>query len=268
MKLPIKIVKSLNGLSGISSEDPDKFSSSLSLVRIGKVFKTTSFNRLEELSNFLIKQERDFQTILEVGAGDGIASLRLMKNLNYKKYFLTDKYIELYVREGNRKIELFDTEGNLQLLQKSKFMIYLDPYKAWPSPLEILTTSIFKQKEDISNLKKVYCISPKVKSLNKNIHIKEYDLLDPWNDGKADLLLSNNLLDKFTKDKPIINKFIHNLFNSLNEGGMMAVGENTKGEDTKKEQVSIFHKKSDKKLECVEIINGGSVTHNFFKVFF
>lgn len=265
-KVPFKRGVVSNPLQ-VFSDDEEKFSAAMKSFRIGQITKHTKYNRHEKTQDFLKKWSSENlinPVILDIGASDGITSLELMNNMgnSFKRYFITDYNLKCtYIKKGNRTY-FFNQADNCFLIATPKFVFY--PNDKWFFDLFF--------KKIINRLKKasreeLLLINKKLQKKSESdsrIKILPYNVLEPWNMEKADILIVGNLLQRgYFTDAEIV-KGIINCYNALKEYSILIIVRNeaTKSAD-EIERSSIYLKQgSINKMELLTHINGGIEIHD------
>lgn len=270
MLLPIKIknstilpffFKTNYGLRGLLSNNESSFNKSISIIRIGKYFKTSFFNRFSETENFLYNYKKKFNFICDVGASDGSSSYGFINNLNYNKYCLVDKYINLKINEDGNNIYLYDSSLNLHMLETKNLIIYLDPLKKNFNILNYMINLFFKNNK-LDKLKDIQCINPLINQNDKKIEIIEADLMIDFNTSmKFDLIIVENLINKIHHDDKLLRNFKKNIVKMIANEGIVILGENNLNE---KENATIYSYK--KKFMIIHKIGTGSVSEGYLNL--
>ena len=254
MLFPIKIKllrREKLSLTDIINSDPIKKLNALNSVRIGRIYKTTAYNRFPLTINFLGDRSNFYDIIHDIGCSDGTSSLDLIKKLNFHSFFCLDKYIKLKLGFHKSNPVLMDWENNVHMYENKYALFYLDPFKIHYSPFEYLVSKFFSKKNFYSNLqsKVVELINPKLNNY-PNVYFRNFDIFEDDLEKKSDLIVVFNLLNKFTHKK-IQKKCLHFFKKNLNTGGLVVIGENQP-----EERASIYEKKDN--LNLIKTINGGS----------
>ncbi|MDC0140894.1 hypothetical protein OAI62_00350, partial [Pelagibacteraceae bacterium] len=80
MLFPIKIKTKKEKqyfFENLKSDNVELRLNALNKIRIGKVFKTTNFNRIKLTTKYLKKNFTNFKNICDIGSSDGSSSLEL-----------------------------------------------------------------------------------------------------------------------------------------------------------------------------------------------
>ena len=227
---------------------------SLSLLRFENVFKTTNINRFPITQKYLFSINKKFNYIHDIGCSDGSSSFDLMQNLDFRKYECLDKYINVNLYSSKTGMFLYDNSNNLHIYENKFLFVYLDPLKKNNGLFERFFSFLFIRKY-IQNLElqNLQLINPKIKLMHKNIIFKEFDIFKSKLDDKSDLIIIFNLLDKFLHKKKFINIFKIFIKDSLNDNGLLVIGENNKIE---KSSIYIYKNSS---LNLFHQVNNGSI---------
>ena len=269
MLCPIKPIKSnlfslfINiqpSLKGLLDNKSYIFNNSLSTVRIGKTFKTSSINRIPLTSSYIYSLKRNFKKIHDIGSSDGTSSYELIKNLKFDEYILMDKYLYLYLFQNENKIYLFDHLNNLHMYENDNYKLYLDPLDQSNSITEIILNLIFKSDKLVNiNKNEILCINKEILKLNKNIKYEVYDLFEEPLYKNSDLILITNLIHNLKLNKKTLAKIKKNILNMASDNCLIVIGENTDKERT------TFLRYRNNNLFYYHSINGGSVSKKFIK---
>ena len=233
--------------------DPKEFSKLMRVFKFGNTFKSTSLNRYPETQNFLLNYHfRDKPVVLDIGSSDGLASLGLIENLNFKYYYVTDLNPYVYFKKRHNNIYFYDEEGLLILFSSRLFVIY-------PQELNKIFSKIFFNKtykinkKLLLNLSLLKLINPIIETSNLKVEFNKYDMFEEWPKENVDLIILANILNRaYFKDSEI-KKVINNLITHCNEGALLAVIDNRPNLD---EKSSIF-KLSQGKISLEQRINKG-----------
>tara|TARA_Y100000590_G_C15399598_1_gene893256 strand:- start:230 stop:844 length:615 start_codon:yes stop_codon:yes gene_type:complete len=179
--------------------------------------------------------------ILDVGASTGSASLDIIFNIPYKKYFLTDLNPEVFVQSKGLNTYFFDVYGNCFMVANNFFIFY-------PQYINV----ILKIDKNHDSMIKINLLDPILLKSSKRVQTKKYNMLKPWKYEKVDLIIIGNLLNRSLFSRDNIFLALRNLMNALNPGGRLAIVENRA-----KEKGSLFQLKNDK-LSLESDYNGGT----------
>lgn len=242
------------GLQGLLSADPAAFRAALSIVRIGRTFKTTARNRLPLVTEYLAARGGRLGTVIDVGASDGSASMSLIEALDFERYYLTDKYMQLRLTRSGRIYRLYDADDVLHMCQIGGLVCYLDPFRAWRSPLERLVTASLGHPGElrVEETHEITCVTPELAGLGKPVHALGHDCGRPWMREQAELVLVANFLDKFVDRPDLMQVFCHHIAGMLQPGGTLVVADNEGAE-----RATVFT--MDGSPRPVQRLGGGSV---------
>ncbi|MBF0432340.1 MAG: hypothetical protein HQK83_13730 [Fibrobacteria bacterium] len=210
---------------------PEQFSQAVSVFKFGTTLKSTRAFRfpltvksLSELSN------NKPSVILDVGASDGITSSHVMKQLQWKKYFVTDRNIDVYCREYRGTFYFFDSLANCVLIATNKFVIYRE-YEDAVFPLNIIAKHFFStMPPEDSEPQKIRLINPAIHSESSDVFVYAYDIFTAWEQEPADLVIAANILNRdYFSDAQIL-RAIQNLRTALKEGGRLTIIDNRENE--------------------------------------
>jgi hypothetical protein len=243
------------GLQGLLSTDPRTFRDALSTVRIGRTFKTTARNRLPMVTDFLSSRPGRLGTVIDIGASDGSASITMIEALDFDCYCLTDKYMRLRMTQSESTYRLFDADGVLHMCQIGGVVFYLDPFRAWNSPMErLVTMAIGRTRGPCDEASHdVVCVTPELPRLAKKVQPLAYDCAEPWGRERADLVLVANFLDKFMDRPNEMAVFCRHIAGMLNPGATLVVADNEGAE-----RATIFA--MDGRPRAIHRLGGGSVS--------
>lgn len=241
-----------------TSIDPKEFSKLMRVFKFGNTFKSTSFNRYPETQKFLSNYHfPDRPIVLDIGSSDGLASLGLIENLNFKHYYLTDLNPYVYFKKRGNNIYFYDEKGFLILFSSGLFVIY-------PQELNWIFSKIFFSKThkinkklllDLSLLK---LINPMIEMSNLKVEFNKYDMFEVWPKENVDLIILANILNRTYFNDLEITRVLNNLIVHCNEGALLAVIDNRPNLD---EKSSIF-KLSRGKIFLEHRINEGCDIEN------
>ena len=233
--------------------DEQRFTQGISALKFGNTFKTTKTRRHLETDSVLVDRINPNDSILDVGASTGITSLELMHKINFsfQKYFVTDYNLEIeYNIDDKNNYFFFDVNNQCILICNSFFIIYILESR--------FVQALFKKNINNQARKrkeKLLLVDSKLKALisdNKNIEIRQYNVLEEWRGPKVKLVKAANIFNRtYFEDFQIV-KGINNLKNSLLENGLIAIIDNRN-----KEKSSIFRLESGNLLLDTSL-NGGS----------
>ena len=253
MLFPIKIKNKLDKeyiFKNLKSTNNKIRLNALNKIRVGNVFKTTNTSRIKLTTSFLQSKKILFNNIFDIGCSDGTASIEIIKNLNYKKYYCLDKYLKFKIIKKNSLYYLTDDQNNVLMCENKYLYFYIDKYNLNKSPIEKIFSFFFPDKIYGNYEEEVITINPEIYKY-QNINFKNFDVFNQSMNTKADLIIFFNLLDKFNteKSKNLIRDFIKKY---INNNGLIIIGENNKIEK------STIYKYSDR-IEILKKINNGSI---------
>ena len=261
MFFPLKLknfLKKKYVLKNLIKEDINQYNQSLSLLRIGNIFKTTSINRYPKTSEFLLNLNKKFDYIYDIGCSDGIASLSLIENLKYNKYYCLDKFINMKIKVRNNNYYLTDKFNNIHMFENRFFVVYLDPFGKFKTFVEKVVNFIFSNFHKTLHEKgfMINLINPLIIQSNKNVKFVEHDLFKDNFNKKSDLIIIFNLLDKFINEKNKLDFVTKTTFDNLRPNGLLVVGENDSIERS-----TIYQKNNT--INILHEINNGSKTKKY-----
>ena len=241
-----------------SSLDSRKFSKAVSAFKFGTTFKSTKYNRYPLMLNKISKLKLPNNiTILDVGASDGNASLRSIKELNFQKYYITDLNINTWYSQNGNNCYFYNDDKKCILIANKYFIIYPQEFSS-----KIFKKVLWKIFPFLLNRlcekKRIKLINPLLKD-NKKIKIIKYDIFQKWDYEKIDLVIAANILNESYFSINDLNLAIKNLIKCLSQNGILVVIDNRKIE-----KGSIFQVIDDK-LKFIDRINGGTeIEKNMF----
>ncbi len=268
MKFPIKLNRLYWGkvLTHIfpSSVDPRvlcsgkidavSFTSAVSVLKFGTTLKTTNKKRftqtIQELANLKFQ---GLPVVLDVGASDGSASIDVIRNIEFNKYYLTDLNIEIFYNISGGATYFYDEKGVNILMVSDKWVVYFDADGAIFPFNKILNLIKRRIPKLVGGNKKIVLINPELQALvSSKVAICKYNMFEAWNHEKVDLIVAGNILNQcYFSDFEILN-VLKNLISALKENGRIVIVDNRPHEKS-----SIFKfVKGVVKLE--KRINGGT----------
>lgn len=234
-KTLVKILPSANDprlvIDGLT--EGELFSNSVSSFKFGETFKSTQKARflktIEVIKNIAFENE---PVVLDIGASDGITSIDIIKNIPFKKYYVTDLNIEVNYKQYNDKIYFFD-DGKKCILIASRYFIIYSEYSDSIFPFNKIAGHLFcKLSNSKQVLKKAKLINPLLKQIDGNIEIKKYDIFSPWSGDRPDLIVVANILNRSYFSDQKITLAVKNLFSILNDEGRIVVVDSRKEENS------------------------------------
>ena len=199
--------------------------------------------------------------VLDIPSSVGLSSIdnynTLKKHYTINSYMMADQYFEV-LYDIERKC-IFDESGELlQVLFRNQFFSIYRPHtsgnafgiiaKLLLSPLELISRSLRKKYkfEHCPSITKLLLLHPEARVMVNQgaMNYQKADIFETIN-GQYDLILSFNLLQKNYFSAEQIETGTGNLFDALNDGGLMITGST--------ESYIIAQKEGDKlvKLESV-----------------
>jgi hypothetical protein len=234
----------------LKSDNVELRLNALNKIRIGKVFKTTNFNRIKLTTKYLKKNFTNFKNICDIGCSDGSSSLGLIKELDYNGYYCFDKFIKLKIVKKNYFHYLTDVNNNILMAENKLFYFYFDKGNYNKSFIENIFSFFFPDKIFGNSEHEINLINPEIFNYPK-VLFKNFDVFKDNLEFKADLIIIFNLLDKFN-DINYLRLFRQFAEKNINKGGLIVIGENNKIEKS-----SIYKFFND--FKKIKDINGGSI---------
>lgn len=230
-----------------------------SKLRVDNTFKTTSYNRMNDVNKKLKSYIKKFFSkkvmICDLGVSSGQSTLELYNDLNEKQIqhiYGFDKQIYLKIYKVKKFIFLFSSKNNLLMVEYDKyclrfryFFIFKNIERLLIYMLDLMSVKCQKTKVLIPNLDKI----DKCKFFEQDIfHIKKkyFNLFD--------VVRVTNLLNYSYFSKAKLKLAIFNINKISKENCIVLINRTT---NKKKNTASLFRKKNGK-FELLEDINGGS----------
>ena len=245
-----------------------EFNSLISSIYYENAWKTTAEGRhieSDKIVQRLLKGKSP--VILDVGVSNGVTSLDLIKKLeNFSLYFLVDKILYVDILKINKNYFFLDKNKRCFILSNPKFSILLDKKTIFPliflkKVLSFLCEKRVRKSEQNGNKKRVLLLDKvlqeRVKT-DKRFRIVEWDILDRWKYERVDFIKIANVLNKVYFSLVEMEKIIGNLYDILNEEGLLFVIENRDVE-----KLSVF-KKYKSGFRLMERLNNGVEIENIF----
>lgn len=271
MRMPIKLNSTYWGkrLSGIfpSAMDPrallseqigsDAFTSAVSVLKFENTFKTTGLGRfsktIQELASLKFGAP---PVVLDVGASDGSASIDIIRNIEFDKYYLTDLNVAIFC-ETHNGVTFFYNENSAPILRASdRLIVYFDPAGAF-FPFNLILRLFARNVPKLGGAKKIPLFNPALKAFdNKKISLSKFNMFDQWDGERAYLIIVGNILNECYFSNKEILSVVDNLVSVLNENGRVAIIDNRDSEKS-----SIF-KLMNGVLVLEKSISGGSDIEN------
>ena len=226
-------------------------------IKIGGVFKTTSYQRFPETTQLLANIPFSSPpVILDVGASDGSSSLSIMEVVSFARYYVTDRHIEAYACKTRSGAFFCDAEHTPFMYANELFVIYNDMKKAlWP--LSAIARKLFSGF-DISNyedVRKVILMNPELqRRIGGEIRLERYNIFEPWPHEKANLVIAANILNRGYFSDSQLNDALRNLKGALKNFGRLALIENRPAE-----QSNIFRLQDGKFVVESEVGRGSDI---------
>lgn len=243
----------------IFSNNEEKFSQALTAFRFEQVFKTTRTNRHYQTQSFLMRNLSAGKkpVILDIGASDGSTSLNFIELLNqsFSKYYVTDYNIKCQYISDRGYTYFFDEANYCFLIASNRLVLY--PVNKWYFNI------FFKKKLDKlkhSNKTELILSNRKLLELQENnsgIEIMKYNIFEPWEKEKADIIIVGNLLNKSYFSDTLITAGLMNCYKALSENGMLAIIRNELIAGNEVEKSTIYSKENSGCFKKIHEINGG-----------
>lgn len=232
-------------------------------LRYGDVTgKATAQGRFSDIDSIALQMIADGYAIHDVGVSSGITSFDLYCELQSAgragNFTISDKFAEMEFSRGMLLTRIYDSDSKL----KSIYLlgVLFDPQISWVYFLSKITFQLLKFIPDYSERVRILLLSAPIKQLLQNNEIKfiSYDVFNSKLNVKYSFVRCMNLLNRsyFSDDQLLVG--INNLFNSLQEGGILLIGRTIKiGSNG-----ASFYRKEGGVLRVVKEINGGSEIRN------
>lgn len=214
-------------------------------LKIGTTFKTTNYDRFPETTRLLANMSfARPPVVLDVGASDGSASLAVMKQLPFTRYYVTDRHIKAHASPTGLGMFLCDAEARPWLYANRCVVVHNDLDGAqWP--FNAIAARIFR-RFDSSKLRggqDVYMINPDLAAKRSDrIRIEQYSIFEEWPYEKADLVIAANLLNRVYFSDSELRAGLDRLRDAMRDGAMLAVIENRNREAGSVEQSTVFRR--------------------------
>jgi SAM-dependent methyltransferase len=267
VRMPIKLNKSFwpKIITKLlpSSDDPrvlldgeisgKEFSKAISVFKFGTTFKSTESVRFPTVVKALTFLDcHSPPTVLDVGASDGTASLHILQNIEFEKYYIADLNIEALYEIRDDKCYFYDTDKNCILMVTKLFVIYSD-FKNSIFPFNKLAENFLSTSPHANNSsRKIELINPEVKKIKGNIAILKHNIFSRWMKEKLDLIIAANILNKCYFSENQLRKAVNNLVCTLNDGGRLVII------DSRKIEKATIFRVMKKKIQVEKDINGGT----------
>ncbi|WP_440677282.1 hypothetical protein [Candidatus Pelagibacter sp. HIMB1587] len=230
-----------------------------SLLRVDNTFKTTSFNRMNDLNKIMKKYIKKFLfkkiILCDVGISSGQTTLELyndLKNVNIKEIYGFDKNLNIKIYQFKKFVFLYSSKNELLMVEYDKhcvryryFYVLKKVAKLIIYFFKFLKIGYTKSNMLMPNLDKI----EKIKFFEQNIfdiEKKYYNFFD--------VIRVSNLLNYSYFSEHSLKLAISNLKKISKEKCIILVNRTT---DKNKNIGSFFIKKKGK-FELLEDINGGS----------
>jgi hypothetical protein len=230
-----------------------------SKLRVDNTFKTTSYNRMNDVNKKLKSYIKKFFSkkvmICDLGVSSGQSTLELYNDLNEHQIqyiYGFDKQIYLKIYKVKKFIFLFSSKNNLLMVEYDKcclryryFIIFKSIEKFLVYLLDLINIKYQKSKVLIPNLDKI----DKCKFFEQDI----FDIKKKYF-NLFDVVRVTNLLNYSYFSKTQLKMAILNINKISKENCIVLVNRTT---NKKKNIASLFRKKNGK-FELLEDMNGGS----------
>ena len=236
-----------------------QFSRAVSVFKFNTTFKSTKYDRypltLKEISKLDFSEK---PVILDIGSSDGIASLKNIKVLNYKKYYITDLNIYVWCYRDEDTYYFHDQNKQCILVVNKYLVVYVKEIKSLLFRLIINFFFPFIKKNNTS-LDKIKLINPKISKYN-NVIVMSYDFFKPWPKKQVSLIIAANILNKsyFSNDELKIG--LKNIVEILIPNGYLVVIDNRQNEKS-----SIFQSIDNKLINIKNINDGTNIKNDILK---
>lgn len=251
----IKVSKSFSEIN--SSVILDKFYKDVYVSE--KTSKKTHKNRFNDINKTCLKHFNNLNEIIihDIAVSSGISSIEfsdfLKKNRLKFKLNISDKYAEVYVKEGFIT-KTFCSENNLLF---AYYFVFFAGDKNKFFPLTVLLFKLIQNQKLIDEHDyRLLLFHPRVlKSINKNeISYIYYDVFNTKIYNLYTFVRAMNILNLSYFSEEKIKIAIENILNSLKEGGILLIGRTLKNGINN----ASLYKKQNNKLILIEDINSGT----------
>lgn len=234
----------------------------LSRVKIGATYKTTAPDRFPETTRLLAAMPFAAPpVVLDVGASDGSASLAVMDDLAFVRYYVTDLYIKAYAYLDDAGMFLCDKQARPWLYVNRCFVVFNELADArWP--FREIANRVFEGFESsrCADRREIFMVNPELAARRgKRICIEQYDMFDPWRREKVDLVVAANLLNRAYFSDAKLRAALGNLAEAMRDGAVLAVIENRKSSAGWTEQASIFRRTGSRFLAEAKVGAGSDI---------
>ncbi len=236
----------------------------LQRMKIGATYKTTRYDRFPETTRLLAKLP--FATppvVLDVGASDGSTALAVMRQLAFRKYYVTDMHIQAQARMTPHGMFLCDGAAKPWLYVNRGVVVFNDLAGArWP--FRSIAARVFADFDAARwpDCRDIFMVNPELASLRgQRVCIERYDVFEAWRHEPADLVVAANLLNRVYFSEAKLRVALGNLRAALREGGTLAVIENRSDATGSREQASLF-RRAGNRLRAQARVGAGSDIHD------
>jgi hypothetical protein len=176
-----------------------------------------------------------------------------MQSIPFEKYYVTDLNIDVFYQESGKTTWFYDDKGLCILMAAEKWIAYPET-EGVIFPFDKISQAIFdrapKWESDIARIR---LINPLLLAhKEKKFIIEKHNILEPWPNQKADLIIAANIINRSYFTASEIKKALENMLAALNDAGRILIVENHKNE-----QATIF-KRSAETISVEKRINGGA----------
>lgn len=234
----------------------EAFSEAASLLKFGTTFKSTETGRHARTDALLAELCRGRAPVfLDIGASDGTTSLELIRVLGggFREFHVTDLNITCEVGfDARRRMIVQDPGGGRLLSASSRIVAWADTEGALPLLGAWARRRTEAAVEEWTELALVQRELRVLASRDGRIHIRRYDIFEPWSGPAPDVIKIANLLNPgyFTAEQ--ISAALALQCRQLAEDGVLVLVDNRA-----EEQSSLFRRAGDR-MEPVGRVGPGS----------
>ncbi len=252
----------------VFSDGVNDFSEAMKSFKFKQVYKYTQAGRHTATQAFIKKwmqENNNNPVIVDIGASDGVTSFELIQLLgrNFKSYYVTDYNISCTWLTQNGKTYFFDKEDDCFMVASKKFVYY--PEDKWLFDMLFKKTiDAIKGKPKQSLLLITKAVQNEMKA-DPRIRTQYYNIFEPWQGEKADVIVAANLLNRVYFSDEQIQTALQNCYNALHDKAIIAVIRNQKtGETSETEKANVYQKdESSKSFKSIFEVNSGVEINDF-----
>ena len=201
----------------------DEFSAAVSVLKFGTTFKTTARMRFARTIKAIAAL--DFEAppvVLDVGASDGITALDLIRQIDFRKYYVTDLNPEVWFQLEGGRCYFYDAGGNCVLAVSDKWLAYADTAGALPLIGGLASKIISHAPRPDDETSGMNLFNPEIRSV-QNVATMRFDMFRPWDRERAYLVVAANVLNRSYFSDRDLTKASLNLVAAMNDRGFLAI---------------------------------------------